>query len=83
MPTRRVGIISRDLLSWFFIATYNGTLWVPYGLGALPSPLMHPLRGCIWGQGPKGPPCPHYRATEGGPIKTKNKCAPTRTHGTI
>ena len=40
MPTRRVGIISRDLLSWFFIATYNGTLWVPYGLGALPSPLM-------------------------------------------
>ena len=41
----------------------------PYGLGALPSPLMHPLRGCIWGQGPKGPPCPHYRATEGGPLK--------------
>ena len=45
----------------------------PYGLGALPSPLMHPLRGCIWGQGPKGPPCPHYRATEGGPLKNKNK----------
>ena len=43
----------------------------PYGLGALPSPLMHPLRGCIWGQGPKGPPCPHYRATEGGPLKKK------------
>ena len=43
----------------------------PYGLGALPSPLMHPLRGCIWGQGPKGPPCPHYRATFGGPLKNK------------
>ena len=51
-----------------------GTQRVPIWGGCPTHPINAPLRGCIWGQGPKGPPCPHYRATEGGPLKIKMLC---------